>query len=432
MKALHIPREKVITEASTNYDLVVLEAVNEYYDTAGDNVAIRRNPNLAAQLQAVKGWGVPVLLRIVSNAQWYCDLIKSMTDEPGWQEAMNKLTIDATSAMIGLSRSVGVPADGLIITAWKDDLKGTTSTWVKETMRHLMIAAEKWALPIWMEFPAVIDAAWDNKQLQVFRDNLGEYAIRNSTKPTLASAEIEMPWNTLSYFPDKPEIPSSPYLLLPIAPLSQVDPRWKDVQLGTSFSTIGGYGCLITCVSMMLDYYGFDTNPALLNEELKGNAGYSNGNLLMWGQVPVIFPGVTYDGKWEGSRNDIIDKCLADGKPAIIHVDYNPATSAIEQHWVLVVGKKDGKYIINDPKDGAQVVFNDRYGDPATKIYNVASYDLTGVVPDLEPPDEWIPSDDMDKALLTLPDILTEAKRTNVLLESVYKLLEANLFRGRL
>ena len=70
MKALHIPREKVITEASTNYDLVVLEAVNEYYDTAGDNVALRRNQNLAAQLQAVKGWGVPILLRIASNAQW--------------------------------------------------------------------------------------------------------------------------------------------------------------------------------------------------------------------------------------------------------------------------------------------------------------------------------------------------------------------------
>jgi len=421
MKALHIPREKVITEASTNYDLVVLEAVNEYYDTAGDNVAIRRNPNLAAQLQAVKGWGVPVLLRIVSNAQWYCDLIKSMTDEPGWQEAMNKLTIDATSAMIGLSRSVGVPADGLIITAWKDDLKGTTSTWVKETMRHLMIAAEKWALPIWMEFPAVIDAAWDNKQLQVFRDNLGEYAIRNSTKPTLASAEIEMPWNTLSYFPDEPE-PEQADILLPIEPLSQVDGRWKDVQLGTSSSTIGGYGCLITCVSMMLDYYGHDVDPASLNDLLKANAGYANGNLLVWGSIPAIFDGVTYDGKWEGSRNDIIDKCLADGKPAIIHVDYNPATAPIEQHWVLVVGRKDGRYIINDPKDGKQIVFNDRYSDPATKIYSVASYDAS--IPEVTPP-EWIPEDDLDKALLCLPEIDKKLDAVLVYLDSIQKLVEA-------
>ena len=432
MKVKFYPREAVITDATTDYDLVVLEAVDEFRDTVGDNVAIRRNPNLAKQLQAVKGWGVPVLLRVVSNAQWYCDLIKSLSDEPGWQEAMNKLTLDATSAMIGLSRSVGVPADGLIITAWKDDTKGTTSTWVKLVMEHLLKASEKWGLPIWMEFPALIDKAWDQGQLIVYRDNLGEYAVRNSSKPyTLGIAEIEMPWNTLSYFPDEPEIPeTNSDILLPIEPLSQVDPRWKDVQLGTSASTIGGYGCLITCVSMMLDYYGYNTNPALLNEELKVHSGYANGNLLMWGQVPVIYPGVTYDGKWEGSRNDIIDKCLADDRPAIVHVDYNPATAPIEQHWVLVVGKKDGKYIINDPKDGAQVVFNDRYGDPVSKIYNVASYDFTGLIPD--PPDEWIPSDDMDKALLCLPDILTEAKRTNVLLESVYKLLEANLFRGRL
>lgn len=202
MKAKFYPREAVITEATTDYDLVVLEAVDEFRDTVGDNVSIRRNPNLTAQLNAVKGWGVPVLLRVVSNAQWYCDLIKSMTDEPGWTEAMNKLTIDATSAMIGVSRSAGVPADGLIITSWKDDTKGTTSTWVKLVMEHLLKASEKWGLPIWMEFPAVIDAAWDNKQLQVFRDNLGEYAIRNSTKPTLASAEIEMPWNTMSYLPE--------------------------------------------------------------------------------------------------------------------------------------------------------------------------------------------------------------------------------------
>lgn len=423
MKAKFYPREAVITEATTDYDLVVLEAVNEFYDTAGDNIAIRRNPNLAAQLQAVKGWGVPVLLRVVSNAQWYCDLIKSLTDEPGWQEAMNKLTIDATSAMIGVSRSAGVPADGLIITAWRDDKIGTTSTWVKLVMEHLLKASEKWGLPIWMEFPAMIDQAWDKGQLIVMRDNLGEYAVRNSSRPTLGQAEIEMPWNTLSYFPDEPDAPQAD-ILLPIEPLSQVDPRWKDIQLGTSSSTIGGYGCLITCVSMMLDYYGYNTNPALLNEELKVHAGYANGNLLVWGSIPSIYKEVTYDGKWEGSRNDIIDKLLADNRPAIIHVDYNPATAPIEQHWVLVVGKRDGKYIINDPKDGAQVVFNDRYGDPATKIYNVASYDLTGTIPD--PPAEWIPEDDLDKALLCLPSIDKKLDAVLIYLDSIQKLIEAH------
>ena len=187
MKALFIPREKIITEASTNYDLVVLEAVDEFRDTAGDNIAIRRNPNLAKQLQAVKGWGVPVLLRVVSNAQWYSDLVKSMTDEPGWTEAMNKMTIDATSAMIGVSKSAGVPADGLIITAWKDDLKGTTSAWVKLVMQHISKAAEKWGLPIWMEFPPMIDQTWDKGQLLVYRDNLVEYAVRPQQKASMPS-----------------------------------------------------------------------------------------------------------------------------------------------------------------------------------------------------------------------------------------------------
>jgi len=205
-------------------------------------------------------------------------------------------------------------------------------------------------------------------------------------------------------------------MILDIQPISQLDDRWQNERLGTSYTTIGQYGCLLTCVAMLLKFYGHDTDPKRLNTWLKEHAGYSNGNLLVWGQVPVIYPGVTYDGKWEGSRNDIIDKCLADGRPAIIHVDYNPATSAIEQHWVLVVGKKDGKYIINDPKDGKQVVFNDRYGDPVTKIYNVASYDAS--IPEVTPP-EWIPEDDLDKALLKLPEILTEIRKMNIVLESV-------------
>ena len=432
MKALFIPREKIITEASTNYDLVVLEAVDEFRDTAGDNIAIRRNPNLAKQLQAVKGWGVPVLLRVVSNAQWYSDLVKSMTDEPGWTEAMNKMTIDATSAMIGVSKSAGVPADGLIITAWKDDLKGTTSAWVKETMRHLMIASEKWGLPTWAEFPSWIDAAWDAKQLVTYRDNLKEYAVRPSSKPSFISAqEIEMPYNTLTYLPviTPPAPPVSQDILLPIEPLSQVDPRWRDIQLGTSQSTIGGYGCLITCVSMMLDYYGHYVDPAWLNVELNKNAGYANGNLLVWGSIPSIYPGVTYDGKWEGSRNDVIDRLLADNRPAIAHVDYNPATAPIEQHWVLIVGRVGGSYIINDPKDGTQLSFNSRYGDPASKIYSVASYDSVAVQP--EPDPELPGEDEYISALMTLPDILTELKRSNVLAESIYKLVEADLMRRR-
>ena len=422
MKAKFYPREAVITESTTNYDLIVLEAVDEFRDTAGDNVAIRRNPNLAAQLQAVKGWGVPVLLRIVSNAQWYSDLIKSITDEPGWTESMNKLTIDAASAMIGVAKTAGVPVSGLVITAWKDEAKGTTSTWVKLTMQHLAGAAEKWGLPIWMEFPPMIDQTWDKGQLLVYRDNLVEYAVRPQQKASMPSGEIDMPDNSLSYLPAI-ESPDVPEIILPIPPLSQRDPLWANDQLGTSNTTIGGYGCLITCVSMMLKHFGIDTDPKRLNTWLKEHAGYQSGNLFVWGSLPVL------DKRLSVNYSGNIDAQLEKGIPSIVKVDMIPSTSVVDEHWVLVVGKQGNEYIINDPWTGDQVKFSDRY----KTMYVIRSYDFSGEIVDPLPDD--YPEDDIagDLDLViqaviqpVLAEILGEMRKQTVLAERRNTLLALN------
>ena len=120
-----------------------------------------------------------------------------------------------------------------------------------------------------------------------------------------------------------------------------------------------------------------------------------------------------------------IDAQLEKGIPSIVKVDMIPSTSVVDEHWVLVVGKVGGKYIINDPKDGQQVVFNDRYGDPDTKIYNVASYTDTTPEPDPEPDPELPGEDEYISALMCLPDILTEVKAIKVYLDSIQKLIEA-------
>ena len=198
MQAIFLDRNRVITDASTDYELVILDGVDEFQEPV-------RNPNLVSQLNAVKGWGVPVLLRIVSNAQWYSDEVTSIADKDDWAYVLNKYTVDSASAMIGVAKTNGTPVDGLVITAWKDEAKGTTSAWVSLTMQYLSGAMDKWGLPVWMEFPYVIDDAWDKGQLVTYRDNLGEYAIRPAVKPTMKSVEILMPDNALTYFPEIPE-----------------------------------------------------------------------------------------------------------------------------------------------------------------------------------------------------------------------------------
>jgi len=162
-----------------------------------------------------------------------------------------------------------------------------------------------------------------------------------------------------------------------IQPFSQQDARWKDNHFGTT--TIGADGCLITCVSMMLKHLGYDTDPARLNTWLIANSGYS-GNLFVWASIERLLPGLKFTAKYTGPQLDKIDESLAKKIPVMVHVDYNPDTSLVEQHWVLVVGKSGAYYVIIDPRDGSRVRFEDVYGDPATHIYNVATYSYAAPV----------------------------------------------------
>ncbi len=213
MKAIFLDRNRVITEATTDYAIVILDGVDEFVEPV-------RNPNLVDQLNAVKGWGKPVLLRIVANAQWYCDSVNGIDKTDSWKYWLNKWLEDDTSAMVGLAKANLTPVDGLIITAWKDEAKGTTSAWVKMTMIEAMDMAKDWGLPTWAEFPLHIDQTWDKAQLVTYCNNLKEYAVRPVEKTPTTSYEIIMPDNSLSYLPsitqpdipvDEPEDDSLPY-----------------------------------------------------------------------------------------------------------------------------------------------------------------------------------------------------------------------------
>ena len=166
-----------------------------------------------------------------------------------------------------------------------------------------------------------------------------------------------------------------------IEPLSQVDASRKDITFGNT--KIGYDGCLTVDIEMMLNYLGLKIDTATLVTWLNANEGYY-GNLFVWKSIEKLLPGLLFTAKYTGSNLDKIDESLARKMPVLVHVDYNPATSLIDQHWVLVVGKSGSSYIINDPRDGSRVRFEDVYGDPATHIYNVATYSFTGTISDAE------------------------------------------------
>lgn len=162
---------------------------------------------------------------------------------------------------------------------------------------------------------------------------------------------------------------------LNVTPYSQNDVRWKNVRLGTSSTTIGWNGCLISCIAMTLKYYGFDYTPATLNTYLTEHNGYDQGNLLWWGRVPHLIIATWIDCMDIPAPLDKIDAELALGRPCIVHVDFIPSTNIINDHYVTIDGKLGADdYHMIDPFDGFVGSFKSRYVDAKRFIYRIVSY----------------------------------------------------------
>lgn len=172
-----------------------------------------------------------------------------------------------------------------------------------------------------------------------------------------------------------------------LPPYCQRDERWKDEKLGTSSVTIGSYGCLITAMASVCSYFGKSTNPSVLNQDLIRVGGYVQDNLLSFSAIETIYPDVVVNWAYFMlTQSDVsltdIDALLASGTPVIVQVDYRPLTPEIDQHWVTLIGKDSGGYLLVDPIDGATVNFS-RYGVPESNIYRAVVYQG-----ELQPPEE--------------------------------------------
>lgn len=165
---------------------------------------------------------------------------------------------------------------------------------------------------------------------------------------------------------------------------SQNDQRWKNATLGTS-GTIGDYGCLVVDVAMVACYFGHTETPLTLNEKLKRNGGYANGNLLVWGALTKIYPDITYEGQTQtpdpltqGQMDDI--RSIFDQKlPVFLQIDTIPATSGLDEHWVLAIDYDGDDFIVQDPWDGATKRITSWGVKPQELIYAYAYYSGTPV-----------------------------------------------------
>jgi hypothetical protein len=126
---------------------------------------------------------------------------------------------------------------------------------------------------------------------------------------------------------------------------AQADPRWADDPLGPTDSTIGGEGCAVSSAAMVLAYYGVNVDPGVLNTFLADNAGYTPQGWLYWEKAAAFAPGKAKHIYEDAPSYYLIDSNLLRGNPVIIRIRLRSGVT----HFVVIVGKKGFRYLIQDP-----------------------------------------------------------------------------------
>lgn len=118
----------------------------------------------------------------------------------------------------------------------------------------------------------------------------------------------------------------------------QGDPRWGNILLGFSkTATIGTYGCVITCLSDILN-----TTPDIVNTRLKAVNGF-DGSLVIWSKIAQAFPGVSAWRVYSYNNTDVLKMV-----PNVLVESSGKPIGGSGSHWTNYIGNKQ----LKDPWTG--------------------------------------------------------------------------------
>ncbi len=120
----------------------------------------------------------------------------------------------------------------------------------------------------------------------------------------------------------------------------QNDSRWDNYKIGR-YASLGDYGCLLTSLTMIANYYGKSYNPMTAAQ---ASSFSSNGSLI---STPIV-----RDGKSQAIDWGLLDDELSNNHPVVVGValGVDMGNSFGVSHFVVVKSKlSNGKYEILDP-----------------------------------------------------------------------------------
>jgi hypothetical protein len=170
--------------------------------------------------------------------------------------------------------------------------------------------------------------------------------------------------------------------------LSQRDPRWSSQTLGLdSTTTIGGEGCALTSLAMLVNGYGFSETPATVNQKLQamGSGVGFIGAMVVWGALTQAFPSIVHQRvivcQGQPAPLTDINTSLAAGQPVVVQIDRSPLPGPAT-HWVVLYAQQGNDYLMLDPwpspPDSQPVTLMSRYslGRPVQNVITAAVWYL--------------------------------------------------------
>ena len=132
---------------------------------------------------------------------------------------------------------------------------------------------------------------------------------------------------------------------LPVPLFLQGDPAWGQDQSGTGQYNLSQVGCAISSASMVMKFYGIDTDPGRLNRFLRDHHGFDENNDLRWEGPAALAPDRVRHAYEDLPSYYLIDSNLARGNPVIVRLNLPSGWT----HFVVVMGKQGFDYLIRDP-----------------------------------------------------------------------------------
>jgi hypothetical protein len=198
-------------------------------------------------------------------------------------------------------------------------------------------------------------------------------------------------WQPLYSNGQQPE-PELPYLN--VEPLGQRDGRWANATLGQATGhgkTIGSWGCLLVAYTALARYWQLTTRlPDAENAHYVSQGAFS-AQFIQPAALRTAYPeSVVYDGflgRESAAMRPKIREWIDNGWPVPCRVDFDPADSDFDQHWVLVIGYEgETDFYMMDPWWGDIATVNSRYAIAGSDVLEAIFYRPETAAPPPPPP----------------------------------------------